>query len=1028
MKKFSSLLTLISLFFTYNVFAQDWVGMMQDHNANLKDVQAAFNKWYSTHQPTADKDAQKGEENETDGNYTLFKRWEAIMIPRTYPTGLRPDPAVIAKDYQDFLRNQNTRRSTHGVMGTSARWAYSGNTTIPAGGGDAGRVNRIRFNPTNTKIVYACAPSGGLWKSTNGGTSWSTNTDQLLGIGTSDVAIDPSNTNIMYLATGDGDGIGGGFTTPSTIGVLKSTDGGVTWNATSLQYFLSTSGPSQMTVNQLAINPTDTKIIFAATSFGLFYSPNAAATWFNVQSGNFKSVEFEPSHPSNVYAATANGAFYRSTNGGISFTSVVLPTSSGVGRLQIAVTPADSNYVYVVGDNASNNAFFGLWLSTNDGKTFTLQSTTPNVLGFGSGTGGDATQGQGWYTLSLAASPTTATTVFVGGVNIWESTNAGKNWSKKTSWTSSPYVHADIHHIAFVPGSGSTIYTGCDGGVYESTNSGAGWSDVGHNLEIAELYGIGISGSNAGEWITGWQDNGTNLSNAGWSQVLGGDGMICFIDNTNNNYMYGETYNGGFNGSTDGGLTWNGITNGITENGAWATPWLQDPKAPATLFAGLNNVWKSTNRGGSWTKISTFGNSGTQINYVAVAPSNDQYIYASIMNGIYATTNGGGTWTNITGSLPTGAAAISSIAVDPANPSRLWVTFSGYSGGTKVYQTSDGGTTWISISNGLPNLPVNIIAYQGGGNDAMYVGTDMGVFYRDTTITGGNWVDYSAGLPNVEVSDLKIYAPGNLLDASTYGRGTWQIPLYIAASSAPVANFSAFPMSICGGSSIQFTDTSSNEPTSWSWTFAGGSPATSTSQNPLVNYTAAGTYLVTMVAKNGIGQDSIGKTGYVTVFPVPATPTITQITGTDTLVCSPATFASYQWFKLNTALAGATASKYVVSTTGIYKVYATDSNGCTVIGQKVVSVLGVNEISLSNYIKVYPNPASGEVSVLFDMPEAGEYTIGLMDVLGQTIYTNKVQISGQYTQQINLAGYSKGVYFLSVTGKDSRGVQKILVY
>jgi PKD repeat protein len=816
--------------------------------------------------------------------------------------------------------------------------------------------------------------------------------------------------------------------TPSTIGVLKSTDGGVTWNATGLHYTLTSSGPGYQTVNQLAINPNNTQIIFAATSFGLFYTANAGLSWFSVQSGNFKSVEFEPSHPAMVYASTYTGGFYRSTNGGISFTSVALPTSSGVGRLQIAVTPADSNYVYVLGENASNNAFFGLWFSKDDGQTFTLESTTPNVLGFSNGTGSDATEGQGWYTLSIAASPTSASTVLVGGVNIWMSTNNGASWTKKSSWTNNPYVHADIHSIIFPNGSGTTIYTGCDGGVYASTNTGTSWTDYSSGLEIAQQYSIGPSASVATEWLTGWQDNGTNISTSGWAQVIGGDGMICFIDNTNNNYMYGETYEAGFEVSNNGGATFNNATTGITENGPWVTPWVQDPKASATIFAGLNNVWKSTNHAASWTKISTFGNTSTSIDYVAVAPSNDQYIYASITSGLYATNNGGSTWTNITGSLPASSVAITYIAVDPANPSRLWVTLSGYSGGVKVYQTSNYGTTWVNISNGLPNLPVNTIAYQGGGIDAMYVGTDMGVYYRDTTTTGGNWVDYNNGLPNVEVFDLKIYAPGNLLDAATYGRGTWQIPLYTPATSAPVANFTAFPTSICAGNAIQFTDTSSNEPTSWSWTFAGGTPATSTSENPIVSYSSGGKFLVTMVAKNGIGQDSIAKTSYVTVFPPIIVPSITQITGTDTLTCTPSNYLSYQWFKSNTALVGATSSQYIVSATGIYKVDVTDSNGCTVTVSKTVSVLGVNEISLNDFIKVYPNPANGEVSVLFDMPTAGEYTLALTDVLGQTMYTNRIHVNGQYTQKISLAGYSKGVYFLSVSGTDSKGVQKILVY
>ncbi|HSY77562.1 MAG TPA: glycosyl hydrolase, partial [Bacteroidia bacterium] len=701
MKKIYLSLVMFSLLFSYNGFAQqNWYQMMMDHNANFKDVQTAFYQWYSTNKPAIDndKDAVKpGEQHEEDGNYMLFKRWEWFMHARTYPSGKMPDPAVIEKEYNNYL-NDNNKKSTHRAMGATASWTYAGNTTVPVGG-DAGRINRVRFDPKNSNIVYGCSPSGGLWKSTNGGTNWSTNTDQLLGIGTSDVAIDPTNSNIMYLATGDGDGIMGGYTTPSTIGVMKSTDGGVTWQQTGLHYTLATSGPSYYTVNELKINPSNTSIILAATSFGLFYTNNAGITWSTAVTGSFKSVEFEPGNSKVAYATTSSAGYYRSTNGGQTFTSIKLPGIAGAGRLQLGVTPAAPNYVYVLGDNGSNNAFQGIWLSTDTGKTFIEQATTPNLLGFSKGTGGDATQGQGWYTLSIAVSPTSATTVMVGGVNIWKSTNSGVSWTKMTSWTSSGsnYVHADIHHIAFLPGSGTTVFCGDDGGINKSTNTGTAWTDLSNGLEISEQYSIGLSGSNAGVWLTGWQDNGTNLSSGGWTEVMGGDGMIAFIDYTTDNNMYGETYNGGFNMSNNGGATFNSITScstcaggNITETGAWVTPWVIDPKNNSTLFAGISNVWKSTNQGNDWAPISTFANGSTTMDAIAVAPSNDQYIYATETGAVYATTNGGTNWNNVTGSLPTGSAAISNVTVDPNNPLRLWVTISGWAAGDKVFESTSG--------------------------------------------------------------------------------------------------------------------------------------------------------------------------------------------------------------------------------------------------------------------------------------------------------------------------------------------------
>lgn len=1023
MKKISLLLLAFTFSFSYNVFAQqNWYDMMKDHSANVKDVQNAFYKWYAANKPDDTASNAVGEEKEEDGNFLLFKRWEWLMVPRSYPTGVQPDPAVLEKQYQDFLTN-SAKHSVHKLMGSSATWSYAGTAAVPTGG-DAGRVNHLRIDPTNPSILYACCPSGGLWKSTNGGTSWATNTDHLLGIGTSDIAIDPTNNQVLYLATGDGDGILGGYTTPSTIGVLKSTDGGLTWNQTGLHYTLQASGPSYYTVNELAINPSNPNILLAAASFGLYYTSDGGITWISVTGGSFKSVAFEPGNPKVAYATTANGGYYRSSDGGVNFSSVTLPSSSGSGRMQVGVTPAGPNYVYVFADNASNNAFFGIWQSKDTGKTFTLMSTTPNVLGFNKGTGSDATQGQGWYTLSMDISPVSATTLIVGGVNVWTSTNGGSSWTKLSSWTNNPYVHADIHSLTYLPGSGSTFYAACDGGVFKTTNTGSSWTDLSNGLEIAEQYGIGLSASSSTEWITGWQDNGTNLANAGaWTEVMGGDGMTAFIDNTSNSYMYGEQYDGTFNMSSNGGATWNQITNGLTETGGWNTPWCQDPKSSSTLFAGLSNVWKSTNRGTSWSKISTFGSGTSTLAAIAVAPSNDQYIYTAYTGSMYGTTNGGGTWTNITGTLP---GNISNITVDPTNPLHVFATISGFSTGIKVYESTNAGTTWVNISNGLPNLPANCLAYQGNGINAMYVGTDMGVYYRDTTTTAGTWVNYSTDLPNVIVSDLKIYAPGNILRAATYGRGTWQIALYQAAISAPVAYFTAFPTKLCVGNTVQFTDTSTNEPTSWNWTFAGGTPATSTSQNPVVTYSTAGTYQVKMVTSNGIGTDSITVINYITVNPNPTTPTIVQ--HNDTLDCTPSTYAFYQWYKTATPIAGATTAQCVITATGIYKVIVSDSNGCTNQGSLLVKVLGINEIALNDYINVYPNPTSGNLQVVFNVPTEDDYTVSLTDILGQTIYTTKLHIVGEYTQNLNLSGYGKGIYLLSVTGKDSKGVKKIMLY
>ncbi len=303
MKKHILSLAVASLFFTLTVKAQspDWVKMMRNPNVNVHDVQKAF---YASHDSDITEPSTGAEEE--DG-IAAFKRWEWMMQARTFPTGTRPDPITIANQYQSFLHTRNMHKSSHPLSST-ATWTYVGNTSVPPNipsdgnnGGD-GRVSHVRYYPGNTNIMYACCPTGGLWKTTNGGTSWSTNTDNLGDIATSDIAINPLKPNVMYLATGDGDGINSIYTTVTTIGVLKSTDGGTTWNATGLSYTLASSGPSYATINNIFVNPTDTSIVLAATSFGMYYSSNSGATWTQEVNEDFMSLCYEPSHPSMVYA------------------------------------------------------------------------------------------------------------------------------------------------------------------------------------------------------------------------------------------------------------------------------------------------------------------------------------------------------------------------------------------------------------------------------------------------------------------------------------------------------------------------------------------------------------------------------------------------------------------------------------------------------------------------------------------------------------------------------------------------------
>ncbi len=867
MKKFYFALSAFSFLLTASVPAQNWVQMMQDPNVNFYTVQSAFNQWWNANKPDEDVKQDnltlKGttspateEKEESMGNYILYKRWEWKMLNGgIYSDGSR---VQAGKTWQEF---QNWQLLYGGGNGPEAgSWTFLGPSIEPTNGG-VGRVNCVRFDPANGNNVFVGSPGGGLWKSTNGGTSWTMwNTDGLGTLGVTDIAIDPTNSNIMYLGTGDGDA-----QDTYAVGVLKSTDGGVTWNTTGLNWAITNFNY----VHRILIDPSNTQIIHVACGSGIYRSTDGGTTFAQILSGNVYNIEFQPGSPAIICAAAANGVF-RSTNSGSSYSQTL--TVAGMIRTNIAVTAANNQYVYCLAANNANYGFGAFYRSTNGGASFTqiTVSSPSNLLGWASA--GNDTGGQGWYDLALAASPTNANEVVCGGVNIWRTTNGGTNWTLNGHWTGTgaPYVHADHHCLIYV--NGTTYWDGCDGGTFNTTNSGGVWTDKSNNLQIAEMYRIGQSASTGTLLLNGLQDNGTTRYNGSWAEVLGGDGMECFIDRTNNNTMYGEQYNGSFNRSTNGGGTWSAITTGLSGTTAWVTPWVQDPQTANTLWCGRTNVFKSANQGTNWAQAGTIAGAGV-INWVAVAPSNNQIAFAAKASTLWKTTDGGTTWSNVTGTIPaSGGTPLTYVAIDNTNPNNVWVTLGGYTGTSKVFKSTDGGTTWTNMSTGLPNIPANTIVFQNGTNGGIYVGMDIGVYYRDNTL--GSWVSYFTGLPNVKVDELEIQYTVGKIRAATYGRGVWESGLYSAGNSAPVADFTANRTSGCPGVQIQFTDLSAFSPTSWSWTFPGGTPASSTAQNPLVTYNTVGVYNVTLTATNINGSNTATKTNYITISGTQTTPLV----------------------------------------------------------------------------------------------------------------------------------------------------------
>ncbi len=776
---------LIILIFFLSVgatFAQPWTkNLPTDKTTELTlfDYEKAFNDYWAPY--NVDRTGYyviNGEKKKARG-WKQFHRWHYRMETQVDATTGQFPARSAQQVYDEYVKNTNPKDAKN------ANWVQLGPDNSTGGYAGVGRVNCVAFHPSNNNTWWVGAPAGGLWMTTNNGSTWTCLTDDNDVLGVSDICIpsDYATSQTIYIATGDRDAWDN-----RSIGVLKSTNGGTSWNTTGLSYDI---GDGAM-VNRILIDPNNNQILIAATSDGVFKTTNGGTTWSTQLSAiSFIDMEYKPGDFNTLYGSTTGGEIWLSTNGGTNWSNVL---SDGY-RIELAVTAANATYVYALVE-AYDSGLEAVYRSTNSGASFTqvYSGTTKNLLGWDSD-GGDP-GGQGWYDLSLAASPSNANTIVVGGVNTWKSTNGGTSWSIINHWWGDGVdaVHADKHMLSYR--SNGDLFECNDGGIYISTNGGTDWTDKTNGMVISQMYKLGVSQTVDDETITGLQDNGSKLLSGGvWDDVKGGDGMECLIDYTNVNTQYATYVNGQIDRTTNHWGSSTAIEPSAAGDGAWVTPYIIDPANNSTLYAGYSDVYKTTNKGNSWTKISTM-NTGSKIRAMAISPSNSSYIYVSDPNQIWKTTNGGSSWTEITGSLPVSSNTITYIAVKADDPTYIWVTLSGYNS-NKVYRSTNGGTSWTNISTGLPSIPVYTIVQneQIATDIHLYVGTELGVYFKDGD---ANWVSYNTGLPNVKCGELEIYYDAtptlSKLRLATYGRGLWESDLMTEGGAAtPDATILATP-------------------------------------------------------------------------------------------------------------------------------------------------------------------------------------------------------------------------------------------
>lgn len=650
----------------------------------------------------------------------------------------------------------------------------------------SGRINTIAISPSDSNLILVGAAVGGIWRSTDGGASFTPVSDNQVDLAVGSIAFSPSNPSIVYAGMGDKSSNYFGS------GVLKSTDAGLTWtrvsNATlpapgrTTQILVDSSNSNTVYVAQYSYVNTTSSSSFAS---GFFRSTDGGVSWTRTWTGLSKDLVRHPTDPNTFFLAatrcdTVSGVFtcdattggvWKSTNAGVNWTRIHTTPVASATNVKVAVTAAATSNLYILTGTSTTAQ---LDVSTDNGTTFTN-------MGYG------FDPGQFSYNCYLFVSPTNPSAIYVGTRDLWVSSNGGSTWTNATNnftfagsyQPNSARAHPDQHHFAFSPSSASTVYISGDGGLWKSIDGGATFSSLNSTLSLSMFVSIDMHPTHPFRTYGGTQDNGTQKRTSGvaWKEFATGDGGQTFADLLDPTIVY-TTYvnNVIYRRSSDGDVYQAQIGSDAvfnTDRVAFYPPFVNNG-VDSTLYFGTYRLYKSTNRGASWIApagtLDLTNGSTDVLSVIAVSSFNTNVIYTGSAGGrVMVSTDGGGSYTNITTGLPT--RAIKSITVHPRDPATAWLTVSGYGSG-HVFKTTNSGATWTDVSGNLPNIPTNASLLDPRNVNTVYVGTDIGVFR--STVGGTTWESFNNGMPPMMITKMDSQ-PNGVIQAATYGRGMWEL-------------------------------------------------------------------------------------------------------------------------------------------------------------------------------------------------------------------------------------------------------------
>jgi photosystem II stability/assembly factor-like uncharacterized protein len=722
-----------------------------------------------------------------------------------------PDGSVGQSIVTDKLKNLEFREIGPAVMG--------------------GRIDDFGVVESNPNIVYVGTASGGVWKTTNNGTTWEPVFDKE-GVSTiGDIAIAPSDPAVVWVGTGEpnnrqssswGDGI------------YKSLDAGKTWQNMGLRATLH--------IGRIVIHPKNPEVVYAA-ALGHLWGPNpergvykttdGGKTWNQVLKINadtgVSDIAMDPESPDTLYAAAyerrrtpfgfngggPDGGIYKTVDGGATWKKLTkgLPYENGgdVGRIGLDIYRKDSNIVYAIVQHEKG----GTYRSEDKGETWKKM--------------GDTNPRPSYYS-QIRIDPNNDLRIWELGAQMFYSEDGGKTFLTQRV----KGIHGDFHAMWIDPADSSHVITGCDGGIHWSYDNGRTWDFI-NTIAIGQFYEVGLDNEKPYKICGGLQDNGSwcgpsmsltrdGIINSDWTLMPGGDGFYARIDYAEPWIVYTESQDGHISRRDEHTAQQREIMPEAKVGEPhyrfqWNSPMEVSSHDHKTIYYGGNYLFKSTDRGDSWTRLGGDLTTGADRNklqvfgktpdkntlsrhdgveeYPTITTLNESPLTADVLwvgtddGNLQVTRDGGKTWKNVAErvpGLPKGTYVTRVVASKYAEGA-AFATFDGHRTddyNVYLFQTSDYGETWKAIRNGIPDSAgtVHVVREHPKSRNLLFAGTEFGLWV--SWDHGSNWTALKNNFPTVPVDDIEIQAEQNDLVLATHGRSIW-----IFDDMTPIEKFDA---------------------------------------------------------------------------------------------------------------------------------------------------------------------------------------------------------------------------------------------